>query len=282
MFREDGKLNPDQDGHMNRFSNVLQLLYATLAISLVNAPGARAQSISGTVKEATTQSAVSDAVILLLGADKHLKTAVRSTSDGKYVIAAPAPGEYYLSLQKTGLTTINTELIKVGTAPIERNFDVTISPPTLSPVTVTGKSIVNVAGPNKHKYDLFLLRRNLGIGTFLTREQIESKPASQTYQLFQNIPGLKISQHGTEWFIRSQRCPPKLPVNDGPAPSMDDDTPDFPILFIDGFRVKGLSSLRELSPTDIEGIEVYQGAAQLPAEAKGNACAAIFVWLKER
>lgn len=61
---------------------------------------------------------------------------------------------------------------------------------------------------------------------------------------------------------------------------MDDDDPTFPILFVDGMRVRGLSFLNSISPAQIEGIEVYQGAAQLPAEAKGNACAAIFIWLK--
>jgi hypothetical protein len=153
--------------------------------------------------------------------------------------------------------------------------------PTLPVVTVTAESPVATAGPNHRKYDMFLMRRKLGMGTFLTREQLESKPASHTYQLFQNIPGLKISQHGTQWVIRSQRCPAKLPVA-GPPPDMDRDVPGFPILFIDGFRVRGLGTLNMLKPNEVEAIEVYQGSAQLPAEAKGNACAAIFIWLKQR
>jgi hypothetical protein len=153
--------------------------------------------------------------------------------------------------------------------------------PTLPSVTVTAKAPVATAGPNSRKYDLFLMRRKLGMGTFLTREQLESKPASQTYQLFQNIPGLKISQHGTQWLIRSQRCPAKLPTG-GPPPDLDQDNPAFPILFIDGFKVRGLNTLNMLKPNEVEAIEVYQGAAQLPGEAKGNACAAIFIWLKQK
>jgi outer membrane receptor protein involved in Fe transport len=153
---------------------------------------------------------------------------------------------------------------------------------TLPAVTVTAKPVVETAGPNWRKYDLFLMRRKLGMGTFLTRDQIEAKPAAQTFQLFQNIPGLKISQHGTQWIIRSQRCPAKLPMAGGPPPDMDGDNPEYPILFIDGFRVRGLNTLNTLKPNEIEAIEVYQGAAQLPAEAKGNACAAIFVWLRQK
>ena len=156
-----------------------------------------------------------------------------------------------------------------------------VTAPQIATVTIEAKPIVKSAGPNRGKYDEFLRRRSLGIGTFLTRDQIEAKPAAQTYQLFQNIPGLKISQHGTQWFIRSQRCPARLPTS-GAMPDLDADNVNFPILFIDGFRVRGLGTLSTLNPSSIEAIEVYQGAAQLPAEAKGNACAAIFIWLKQR
>ncbi len=152
----------------------------------------------------------------------------------------------------------------------------------IATVIVKAKPIVNTSGPNSRKYDLFLLRRSLGMGTFLTREQIEAKPATHTYQLFQNIPGLKISQHGTQTLIRSQRCPAKLPVAGGAPPDMDRDHPEFPLLFIDGFHVRGLAALSTVNPSEIEAIEVYQGAAQLPAEAKGNACAAIFLWLRQK
>jgi hypothetical protein len=65
---------------------------------------------------------------------------------------------------------------------------------------------------------------------------------------------------------------------------MDDEDPSaperYPILFVDNVRVKGLSYLSELNPSQIEAIEIYQGPSELPAEAKGMACAAIFIWLR--
>jgi hypothetical protein len=264
-------------------AQTLRLVPALVSAFAMVYPSASAgQIISGTVREKSSQAGVGDAVVILFDADKKLRSAVRSTPQGTYAITAPSPGLYSLSVQKSGLTTINTEIFRlVGTSSIVRDFEAMISPPTLATMTVTGKPVVNSAGPNSHKYDQFLLRRNLGIGTFLTREQIEAKPATQTPQLFQNIPGLKVTQNGTQWLIHSQRCASKL-EGGGRDASMDEDDPAlFPILFIDGFRVKGLGTLNDLNPSDIEGIEVYQGAAQLPAEAKGNACAAIFVWLRQ-
>ena len=175
---------------------------------------------------------------------------------------------------------VGASALPLSSSVLQAQHPDSIAASTLPEVTVTAKSPVATSGPNYRKYDLFLMRRKLGMGTFLTREQIDSKPATQTYQLFQNIPGLKISQSGTQWIIKSQRCP-SLPGSGGRPLDLDRDHPTLPQIFIDGFRVRGLNSLNSIKPNEVEAIEVYQGAAQLPAEAKGDACAAIFVWLRQ-
>lgn len=120
------------------------------------------------------------------------------------------------------------------------------------------------------------------MGTFLTREDIEARPLTRIQQLFSSIPGLKVRQIGTQWVIQSQRCSVGLP-SAGMQREAERGIKDpkwFPLLFIDGFRVNGIATLNDISPSAIEAIEVYQGSAQLPAEARGDACAAIFVWLR--
>jgi outer membrane receptor protein involved in Fe transport len=54
-------------------------------------------------------------------------------------------------------------------------------------------------------------------------------------------------------------------------------------LYVNGVRVDTVSlrqTLYELDLADIEAIEVYRGVSELPLEAMGNACAAIFVWTR--
>jgi len=54
-------------------------------------------------------------------------------------------------------------------------------------------------------------------------------------------------------------------------------------LYIDGAmvmpdnRVDAFSALR---PGDVEAVEVYRSPTELPAEAMGNACGAIYVWTR--
>jgi hypothetical protein len=54
-------------------------------------------------------------------------------------------------------------------------------------------------------------------------------------------------------------------------------------LYLDGIRVDTASlrqTIAELALSEIEAVEVYRGVSELPAEAMGNACSAIFVWTR--
>jgi hypothetical protein len=222
--------------------------------------------------------------VVLLDSLGHPKALAMSDSVGRYSVQVPASGRYKLLVAASGFDPVQTPEMAFESASV-LNLDIKVSPvgeaTQLEKVVVEGeKPIVHTSLANPHKYDDFLLRRKLGIGTFLTREQIEAKPVTQTPQIFSQIAGLKVRQHGTEWYIQSQRCPAKL---SGGRELEDMDDPDpwlYPILFVDGHQIKGLKFLSSISPNEIEAIEVYQGAAQLPADAKGDACAAIYIWLK--
>ncbi len=49
--------------------------------------------------------------------------------------------------------------------------------------------------------------------------------------------------------------------------------------FLDGLRTTG-DLLTVFRPQNIEAIEIYRGPSELPPEAMGNACAAVFIWTR--
>jgi TonB-dependent Receptor Plug Domain. len=55
-------------------------------------------------------------------------------------------------------------------------------------------------------------------------------------------------------------------------------------LYVDGTRVQPRedipSLLGSLRPSDIEAVEVYRGPSEVPIEALGDACAAIYIWTR--
>lgn len=135
-------------------------------------------------------------------------------------------------------------------------------------------STVEVKAPNGNsKFEVFFSRRSQGLGTFVPRKEIEARSAFNTTQLLQSIPGLLVRQTGTQWVIQSRRCGSDPFSNTPPPP---------PLVFVDGFMAQdGAGALDAIKPNEIEAIEVYQGVAQLPAEARGKGCAAIFLWLRQ-
>jgi hypothetical protein len=135
-------------------------------------------------------------------------------------------------------------------------------------------SAVEISAPETNrKFEEFFSRRSFGLGTYVAKKEIQNRNAFNTTQLLQGIPGLLVRQSGNQWIIQSQRCGGDPFSNTPPQP---------PIVFVDGFMAQdGAGALDAIKPNEVEAIEVYQGAAQLPAEARGKGCAAIFIWLRQ-
>lgn len=222
---------------------------------------------------------------MLVDASGKPRDAVRADSLGRYRIVAPSNGVFRLRFQGPGLGLVESPGLSLRSG-VDAVFDavLTLAPTQLPTVRVAGLREVQAPPGNPHKYDEFMRRKALGFGHFITRADIEAKPQSETLSLFSHIPGIKLRSHGVSWYLQSQRCSGKsipglgggllggVPISRDPSKS--------PLLFIDGAIVYDIDVLREIKPDQIEAIEVYQGAAQLPAAAKGNSCFAIFVWLR--
>lgn len=129
------------------------------------------------------------------------------------------------------------------------------------------------------KYDDFFRRQRLRLGSYLSREELDRKPAIQTLEYLQGIPGVRVSigppglASGNN--LRIVRC-------SGQGSKVT--------VWVDGVRQSGASGstspaevirqLNQVAPGDIEMIEVYRGTATLPGEFHDDGCAAIAVWTR--
>jgi len=258
-------------------------LVVTLAVLFPFSTGL-AQTVSGTVIEQTTGLPVRGVGVVLFDPAGRPRMAALSDSVGKYRMSVTSPGIYRLTFRRVGLNPregIEANLLVGSEAVVNATLSRSVT--TLATVSVVGERIVDSPPGNRHKYDEFLRRKAIGLGTFLTREDLQSRPRHQMQEVFNGIPGIKVRHNGTQWTLQSQRCSGRsIPGLDAGALAGQSAGPDpklKPAVFLDGVRLFDISALSELSPSQVEAVEVYQGAAQLPAEAKGDACFAIFVWL---
>lgn len=115
----------------------------------------------------------------------------------------------------------------------------------------------------------FYRRMRRDAGTFITRRDLEGAPTLAP--LLAKTPGVRLETnvYGDQ-SISFARCRPGL----GTAGRED------PIAyFLDGLRTTG-DLLTVFRPQNIEAIEIYRGPSELPPEAMGNACAAVFIWTR--
>jgi hypothetical protein len=113
----------------------------------------------------------------------------------------------------------------------------------------------------------FLERKKRGFGRFFTAEDIEQKNPLVMTDLMRLTPGMTVSPNGQFGYVMRGRggC-----------------TPD---VLVDGMRVmEGADELDNLvRPGEVDGVEVYTSAADVPAQYAGiggSSCGAVLVWTK--
>ncbi len=141
------------------------------------------------------------------------------------------------------------------------------------------------------KYDEVFLRRRLGLGTLLTRETLDRRFGATTAEMLQEVPGVRV-WNGPPRQLRFPRCP----------------EPGGVAVFVDGVRQVPAQTIRpegsavssrrraaarpalnespeieildRVHPSDIEMIEVYRGAGQIPGAFHWDGCAVVAIWLR--
>lgn len=139
---------------------------------------------------------------------------------------------------------------------------------TLPAVSVEAEAFKPARYNPTTKFDEFYRRRARGEGRFFTREDIEGSARTEAAYMLQGIGGVRIipPRGPQQPIIRFNRCPSNRVA-----------------VYINGLQTGGLTpaqSLFEMHTNDIEAMEVYTSPSQLPQEAMGNSCAAIFIWTR--
>ena len=182
---------------------------------------------------------------------------------------ADSRGIFHLSGLPAGTQTV--EVRQLSYAP--KRFTVDLSPSresrltavmdakaqVLGEVTVQGKATSNIPG--------FDSRAKRGIGTFLDRDEIEKRQSVLTTDLFRTIPGLTVGFDGNNYVVQSSRgsgCPVQWYLDGSPFDNSDN------------------SLDQMIRPDDIEAVEVYKSASEVPVQFQGQngSCGTILVWTK--
>ena len=225
--------------------------------------GARTDSISifrGTVVDHATGEVLDGAAVSLATGPRGtpgLGTRV-TNPDGRFLFRTVPPGTYNLTVTLLGYRTLREPLLVEGETDLEVVLKLAVSPVELDPIEVVVER--QLRGPMAD----FERRREVGMGTYFTREDIEARSPYVITDLLRSVPGVRVipaGQFGEQAIRLRGNCRPEIIV-DGVRTSIDTDVDHV------------------LPPMDVEAVEVYKGA-ELPVQFGNNSCGAIVFWTRQ-
>lgn len=226
----------------------------------------------------------------------RLRLTAVSDSSGRYRFRSVPPGAHVVVFRAIGFRSESST--------VRIDFDETVSSEVVltraTGGTVLPERVVTAPGAAPPaKLVEFTERQKLGTGHFINRDQLAKAEGGfrQTGDLISLVPGVIVRRGSNKIWVASGRawgggcafC--KRSINDlsqadvaagaRPACFMD--------VYIDGAMVfdarypsTGLFDVNSISPEHIAGIEVYTGAAQIPAKYNrtGGGCGVLLIWTR--
>jgi hypothetical protein len=244
----------------DRRAHVRALLLVITPLCLALQPfDSSAQTVRGVVHEHETGGPVVDAAVTFTRHAAAGDVVVASTdSSGVFAARLPTAGEYEVAVRHAGHRPVTQRIDVAGGQEVV--LEIRLSPVVLEPIRVVARRRDTRGGLGDY-YDRLELYGRLGIGRFVTREQIERMGAF----------GNPASFLSTVPFVRVDGTVVLAPVFRHRGRDC------YPRLFYDGVLVDA-GHLADLS-ANLEGIEVYRGHAQSPGVYDDpNGCGVVLFW----
>ena len=211
-------------------------------------------------------------VIAALGAE------TQTDSAGGFILGGLRQGSFELSVRLLGYLP---KFVTVA-LPIDTTVRIQLRPiAVLDTVSITS---------GRSRIPGFDERRALGIGQFVTREQLARQENRKTGDILARLPGLRVYRgKGYAWIGASRgvstfQVPPldRSDLERGARPQC------YVNVYLDGALVYSASpfaplfDVNSISPSEIEAIEYYSGAGQIPPRYnRTNAqCGVLLIWTR--
>jgi hypothetical protein len=240
---------------------------ALIALILVPAH-ASGQQITGILRDQDTGVALRGAMISLLDQGDAVRDRFLTDDEGRFTLTPPGPGEWRLGVELIGYRSLVTQPLEVAAREwITLELTLAIAAIPLEPLVVTARRAIR--NPNVLR---FYERRDRagggGFGSFVAREDIELRASGRPSDLLRSMPGVRV-----------------VPGSPGRGSGIRMAAGCVPAIFVDGAHINRRSAHDSVDDyvtmQDIEGIEVYRGAATHQTQYRDpGGCGLVLVWTR--
>lgn len=213
--------------------------------------------LEGHVRDAVDSGAVAYAEVRL--GDRF----VRSDGLGKYRLVVP-PGEHEITYRLLGYSPAQLQLGFSAGETVRWDIYLDRVPRLLTSMEVRGRNVRVPAG-----FETVYKRAARGLGSFVTKEQIDSLPASNIMSVLRqaNVPFIRAERNVSDQIMLvTQRCRSvQLLLNGTPI----------------NYAATVTEILEKTPPGWVQAIEVYDSRASMPPEFLPN-CGVVAIWTRPR
>jgi hypothetical protein len=226
----------------------------------------------------------------------ELNKSETTNSRGEFRIAGIPEGEYRISVRRIGYGAADTRLAFKGNETVERRV-VLGRAVTLEPVkvTATARDMMRAS---------FDENKAVGLGHFMTRDQIEKYDGMELATVLSTLPSTGIAYGKAHNWITSRRRPyPPLCLYDRAAclqahgfhlPDEFEKQQGMPIecwalVWVDGVLQNGMHDptepfdLKEIAPFGVDKLEFYASDTETPLryQRRGSQCGVLVIWRRQ-
>ena len=250
--------------------------HALLAAALVLASPATAQMlVSGQLLDVASDAPIADGTIVLTASRGAWQATAHTDSAGNFAFDVVTPGSYRLRASRLGYRDAGGDVRLTGDSSVTLEVRMAVQTVALQPVTVVARSERRMSPEMRGFYD----RMRHGPGHFITRDHIEARHASRLTDVLRTLPNIRAATSRTGM----SRSTLSHGSNGGRCSL---------VFFVDGIRLNqpappGMRAMElviddYVSPGDVEGIEVYRGQSETPAQfITGNVhCGTVVIWTR--
>jgi hypothetical protein len=194
---------------------------------------------------------------------------VSTDSVGRFRFTLPGSGTYELRATRIGYAAIGpTELVADRGQDLEIVLRLGTNAIALAPVEVTVRAAA--MSRTEEVRNRIEWQRRIGVGSTLTREEIEARAAPTLAALVGSM---------------SSRVRTVAPITGDETIMLASSRSEWgvciPYFYIDGVRVDGSLETSFLLPEQLEAVELYHGGAQAPSEyIGGSECGVVLFWTR--
>lgn len=227
---------------------------------------AQTTSATGRVLVDSTERPIPGATVAI----PNLRLATTTDSLGRFWLRGVQPGEQVIVVRRIGYAPFSSVITIPSGEPLDADFLLTPIVRKLENVKVVGERV-------SPKLVEFEERRKLGIGHFLTAEDLEKQNTSRVTTSLAKLPGLVLVRAGGGGvYVGSSRGVQSVLRGNGSKPCGAD-------VYLDGIFVGSGAEVdldKLIQKTDISAIEWYASTAQMPMKYGGTkrGCAVVVIW----